>query len=60
MTNLRKIRKGSGITQEELANRLGVSRRAVVCREARGIVRAATAQRYAVVLGCPPFQLLER
>lgn len=48
------------ITQQELAEALGVSQTSVGMQCSRGIILLATANRYAEVLGCDPSSLMEK
>lgn len=59
MTKLYKVRKAKGIRQKELASRLQVAQSSISDREAKGIFKPATAQKYAKALGCSPCELLE-
>ena len=59
MTRLKQMRLASGISQNKLAKALGVSTPSVNTMEKKGIYNTRIAQRYASVLKCPVFFLLE-
>lgn len=58
-TKLRKTRKALGLTQTELASRLGISCPMVSQQEKRGCTTVAMAKQYARVLNCNPLDLIE-
>ena len=59
MTRLKQMRLASGISQNKLAKALGVSCPSVNTMEKKGIYNTKIAQRYASILKCPVFFLLE-
>ena len=58
-SNLKQMRIRSGITQRELATRVGVTPPAVAMLERGGIRDTRTAAKYAKALNCNPIFLLE-
>lgn len=56
---IKKIRKEKGLTQQELAKRLNVSRAAVSNFEVSDNVTTATLERIAAALGCYVHELIE-
>lgn len=59
MTKLKKLRLAANLTQRELAEQLNISAAAVSLQEKRGVPNFNLANRYALVLGCSPEDLLE-
>lgn len=59
MTRLQKIRENRRLRITELAQRLNKSPQAVWQQENRGISKINTAEQYAAVLECSPFDILE-
>ena len=59
MTALAKMVEVRNFKQVTLASRLGVSKAAVSMQVKKGIKTVRTANRYAKVLGCNPFFLLD-
>ena len=57
MTPIRAWREHLGLTQSEVAQRLGVSQSAYAQQEARGNLRKATREKIAEALGIEPEQL---
>ena len=59
MTNLKQMRLAAGLSQTELARRMGCYNTTVWTQEQRGIHMLHSARRYAAVLHCSPETLLE-
>jgi len=59
MSRLHEIRKSRNLRITELAQRLNKSPQAVWQQENRGISKINTAEQYAAVLECSPFDILE-
>jgi len=59
MTNLKWMRERRNISQQELASKMGYSQTSICAMERKGIYDIRTAGKYAKILDCPAFFLLE-